>query len=165
MEPIVVSYSSVGIIHGPNKDAAATPIQAAGAAGIQGSIEIFPTYVEGLVDLEGFSHLILIYHLHRIKKSQLTVTPFLDTDAHGVFATRSPARPNPIGLSVVRLLSVHGNVLIIDDVDMFDETPLLDLKPFVPAFDHRSDVSVGWFSGKLDTLDGRTGDGRFTPGN
>jgi len=160
IEPIVLH--PIGVVRSAFAKPTDAPIQAAGAGGAEGTIEIFPEHAEGLADLAGFSHLIVLYRFHRITKTQLTVVPFLDTDAHGVFATRSPARPNALGLSVLRLLRVDGVRLHVQDVDMIDGTPVLDLKPFVPQFDHRSDVRIGWFEGKVGELQGRKADDRFS---
>jgi tRNA-Thr(GGU) m(6)t(6)A37 methyltransferase TsaA len=124
------------------------PIQASGAIDVQGSIEIFPNFLAGLKDLEAFSHLILIYHLHLSRGFNLEVQPFLDDKTHGVFATRAPRRPNPLGLSVVRLEGIEQSQLRVVDVDMLDGTPLLDIKPYVPSFDIREGARSGWFTGK-----------------
>lgn len=139
-----VSFVPIGVIHSPFTDLTGMPIQPTGAQGIKGSVEIFGEYTEGLKDIEGFSHLFLVYNFHRCSSYHLTVTPFLDTTPHGVFATRAPRRPNAIGLSVVRLIEVKGTTLVIEDVDILDGTPLLDLKPYVPAFDSYPVASSGW---------------------
>ena len=139
------------------------PIQATAAPGVRGRIELDPTLVEGLADLEGFSHLTLLYHLHLVTSPRLTVKPFLDDRVHGIFATRSPARPNPIGLSTVRLIAIEGSVIEVEDVDMVDGTPLLDIKPYVPAFDDRSDARIGWFASRLGGLARARADDRFSP--
>jgi tRNA-Thr(GGU) m(6)t(6)A37 methyltransferase TsaA len=159
-EPI--TFRPIGIIRTPFTDTSGMPIQATAAVGIAGRIELDPNLAAGLVDLEGFSHLTLLYHLHRITAPQLTVTPFLDDQPHGIFATRSPARPNPIGLSTVRLVSIDGSRIEIEDVDMVDGTPLLDIKPYVPEFDRRDDVRVGWFARRLDRLAEARSDDRFS---
>ena len=156
-----VRYVPIGVIHTPFKEPAGTPIQTTASVGSAGRIELDPTLADGLRDLDAFSHLILLYHLHRAGSVKLSVTPFLDDQEHGLFATRSPARPNPIGLSVVRLIRIEGARLDIEDVDMIDGTPLLDLKPYVPAFDARADVRVGWYAKRLDRLEGATADDRF----
>ena len=134
------------------------PIQPTSAASRPGTIEIQAPYVAGLRDLDGFSHVILLYHMHAVAGPSLTVTPFLDTEPRGLFATRAPTRPNPIGLSVVELVRITGNVLHVNDLDVLDQTPLLDLKPFVPEFDHRSDCRIGWLEGKTKS---RLSDDRF----
>jgi tRNA (adenine37-N6)-methyltransferase len=156
-----VTFRPIGIIRTPFVDTDGMPIQATAAVGVPGRIEIDAEFVEGLADLGGFSHLILVYHLHRMTAARLTVTPFLDDRPHGIFATRSPARPNPIGLSTVRLVSIAGSTLEIEDVDMVDGTPLLDIKPYVPAFDARHDVRVGWFTERLGGLPAARADDRF----
>lgn len=154
-------YEPIGVLHTPFSDPAGAPIQPPGARGVEGWAELRPELVEGLKDLEGFSHLILIYHCHRAKEPELLVKPFLDTRFHGVFAVRAPARPNPIGLSVVRLLAVEGSRLRLAEVDMLDGTPLLDLKPYVPQFDMpEGEVRIGWLTGKVAAAD-RCGDARF----
>jgi tRNA-Thr(GGU) m(6)t(6)A37 methyltransferase TsaA len=137
------------------------PIQSAAARGVPGRIELLPGLAEGTQDLDGFSHLWLIYHLHLVTGSGLTVTPFLDDRPHGVFATRSPKRPNPIGLSVVRLVRVEGSTLQLEDVDVLDGTPLLDIKPYVPDFDVREAERIGWFTGKTHRVSAVRSDDRF----
>ena len=158
-----INYKPIGIIHSPFKEIEGTPIQPAGAEGIQATIEVFPEYSRGLKDLEGFSHIILLYHFHLTQGYSLEVKPFLDEATHGLFATRSPLRPNPIGVSVVRLIEVKGPVLQIEDVDIVDNTPLLDIKPYVPDFDQRTAVLTGWLSGKSDNVRIRRADKRFVP--
>jgi len=141
-------FSYIGMISSPFSRIEGMPIQPLGAEGLVGHIELDPDYAAGLKDIEGFSHLILIYHLHRIEGYSLEVKPFLDTVTHGIFATRSPKRPNAIGLSVVRLLSVDGRRLAFANPDMLDGTPLLDIKPYVAAFDQVQPEREGWFSGR-----------------
>jgi tRNA-Thr(GGU) m(6)t(6)A37 methyltransferase TsaA len=121
-----------------------TPIQPVYAKGIQGTVEIFPEYAEGLRDINGFSHIYLIYYFHRAKPSRMIAKPYLEDAFHGVFATRTPHRPNPIGFSVVHLLACKENSLHIEDVDILDGTPLLDIKPFISRFDLRENVKDGW---------------------
>lgn len=125
-----------------------TPIQSAFSEG-RGEIQVLPEYEAGLKDIDGFSHLILLYYFHRAKRYSLSVKPFLDDTPRGLFATRYPARPNPIGLSVVRLLERKGNILQIAEVDVLDGTPLLDIKPYVPQFDERKGATVGWLEDRL----------------
>ena len=134
----------IGIIHSPHKEAEETPIQPVYARGIEGTAEIFPAYIDGLRDLEGFSHIYLLYHFHKARPAKLIVKPFLEDTPRGVFATRAPCRPNPIGFSVVRLVKIEGHVLRLEDVDVLDGTPLLDIKPYVSRFDHRENVRCGW---------------------
>lgn len=156
-----ITYTPIGKIHTPFTTLDGMPIQPSGALGVCGHITIESSYGPGLKDVDGFSHLILIYHFHRSKGFRLTVTPFLDTVERGLFATRAPRRPNPIGLSVVRLIRIDDRVIHIQDVDVLDGTPLLDIKPWVPAFDARDDVRLGWLADKQGH--GRTArsDGRF----
>ena len=158
------TYTPIGLIRSPFKEPDGTPIQPAAALGVAGTIEIFPEYSEGLWDIEGFSHLILVYHFHRARPASLTVVPFLDDRRHGIFATRAPARPNPLGLSIVSLIQVEGNVLHIQDVDIIDKTPLLDIKPYVPAFDIRNVERIGWLENNIDHLHRAADDGRFSSG-
>ena len=139
-----ITYQPVGVINSPYQTRAGMPIQASSALGIRGTINIFPEYGDGLKDLDGFSHIILLYHFHRTQEKALVITPFLDDQPRGVFATRSPNHPNTIGISTVRLLAVEGLRLNIQDVDILDGTPLLDIKPYVPSFDHREPERVGW---------------------
>jgi tRNA-Thr(GGU) m(6)t(6)A37 methyltransferase TsaA len=159
-----IKYRPIGIVHSPFKEPKGTPIQPSGAEGIGGTVEVFREYAEGegLRDLEGFSHIILIYHFHLAKKPSLRVKPFLDDEARGIFAMRGPSRPNPIGISTVRLLRIEGNTLHIQDVDIVDKTPLLDIKPYVPEFDIREVESIGWLEKKVSRLRVSKDDGRFT---
>jgi tRNA (adenine37-N6)-methyltransferase len=157
----MICLEPIGIIHSPFKEPKGTPIQATAAKDIEGLVEVYPQYAEGLKDVEGFTHLFLIYQLHLITKTSLLVKPFLGDELHGVFATRAPGRPNFIGLSIVRLIKVEGNKLHIKDVDMIDGTPLLDIKPYVEAFDARDHVRSGWFEQNLHKLETARDDGRF----
>ncbi|MBL7073825.1 tRNA (N6-threonylcarbamoyladenosine(37)-N6)-methyltransferase TrmO [candidate division KSB1 bacterium] len=156
-----IRYKPIGIIHSPFKEPYGTPIQSAGARGIEGVVEIFPEYAEGLKDIEGFSHIILIYHFHLSKGFSLRVKPYLDDQLHGVFVTRAPARPNPIGISIVRLVRIEGVKLYIQDVDIVDGTPLLDIKPYVPEFDIREVDNIGWLEKNVNKLHKTKDDGRF----
>jgi tRNA (adenine37-N6)-methyltransferase len=137
------------------------PIQPAGAEGVEGTVELREEFVPGLKDLEGFSHIILLYHFHASTGCSLEVTPFLDDAPRGVFATRAPRRPNPIGVSIVRLTGIDGSTLHIRELDILDGTPLLDIKPFVPEFDNREPARVGWLTEKLEELKRTKADGRF----
>jgi tRNA-Thr(GGU) m(6)t(6)A37 methyltransferase TsaA len=141
-----IAYKAIGTIRTPFKDVRGMPIQPVGAKEAFGTIKLERRYQAGLKDLSGFSHLILIYDFHRSKGFDLTVTPFLDSRPRGLFSTRAPRRPNPIGFSVVRLVRIRGSTLIIQGVDMLDGTPLLDIKPYVPQFDHSGSVRLGWLS-------------------
>ncbi len=139
-----ITYEPIGTIHSPFTRIEDMPIQPAGALGVRGTVEVFAEFAQGLQDLDGFSHLVLLYHFHRVRQARLVVVPFLDKEEHGVFATRAPTRPNPIGISVVELLRVEGPVLHIQNVDVLDGTPLLDIKPYVPQFDHFEVQRTGW---------------------
>jgi tRNA-Thr(GGU) m(6)t(6)A37 methyltransferase TsaA len=156
-----VTYKPIGVIHSPFKQPRGTPIQPAGAEGIAGTVEVFPEYADGLQDLDGFSHIILIYHFHLSGRPSLRVKPFMDDEVHGVFAMRAPSRPNPIGISVVRLVRVEGNVLHVQDVDIVDGTPVLDIKPYVPEFDVRDVEKTGWLEQNVHRLPTSRDDGRF----
>ncbi len=156
-----IIYRPIGVIHSPFKGIEGTPIQPTGAKGVKGTIEMDPAYAVGLEDLEGFSHLIVLYHFHLSKGFNLRVLPFLDTHYRGVFATRAPNRPNPIGLSVVKLVRIKGPVLTIENVDLVDGTPLLDIKPYVPEFNAAKAVKIGWLSKKIKKTDRIKADGRF----
>jgi tRNA (adenine37-N6)-methyltransferase len=134
----------IGVIHSPFTDKKQTPIQSTRSQAV-GSVEVFPEFIEGLHDLEGFSHIILLYVFHQADNYALRVKPFLDDQLRGLFATRYPCRPNPIGLSIVCLLGCHENILNIEGVDVLDGTPLLDIKPYVPEFDVRTNVKTGWY--------------------
>lgn len=150
----------IGKIHTPFERDREIPYQAHESKD-ESRIEVFKEYEEALKDIEGFSHLIVLYEFHNpieesikekyyLKSKGLLVKPYLDDEFHGKFSTRSPNRPNPIGLSIVRLLKRNENVLLVKRVDMLNETPLLDLKPYVPEFDQRDDVKVGWYDEKFE---------------
>jgi tRNA-Thr(GGU) m(6)t(6)A37 methyltransferase TsaA len=156
-----ITYKPIGTIHSPFKEIEGTPIQPTGAKGIAGTVEIDPEYSDGLKDIEGFSHIILIYHFHLSEGYLLKVKPFLDDNLHGVFTTRAPRRPNPIGMSVVKLISVDDCILHIEDVDIVDGTPLLDIKPYVPEFDARKTERIGWLYKKADKVSEVRADRRF----
>jgi tRNA-Thr(GGU) m(6)t(6)A37 methyltransferase TsaA len=144
MKPIFMH--PIGVIHTSFKEPAETPIQSSRSTA-HGEVEIFPDFVDGLDGVEEFSHLILLYVWHLAPTEvELKVKPFLDNQKYGVFATRYPCRPNPIGISVVQLLEREGNRLKIQGVDMLDETPLLDIKPYVPEFDIHPADRIGWYS-------------------
>jgi tRNA (adenine37-N6)-methyltransferase len=134
----------IGTIHSPFHEAEHTPIQASRSQAI-GLVQVFPEFADGLKDIEGLSHIHLLYVFHQSSGYALHVKPFLDDEEHGLFATRYPRRPNPIGISTVRLISRQENSLMVEGVDVLDGTPLLDIKPYVPEFDVRSDVRLGWY--------------------
>ena len=141
-----VVYQPIGIIHTEFTNEENTPIQGVFAKDAKGKVEVFPKYAAGLKDIDGFSHIILIYHFHLSEGYLLVAKPFLDDEEKGIFSIRHFRRPNPIGLSVVRLDRVKGNVLEVSEVDIRDGTPLLDIKPYVAQFDNRTDVKSGWLS-------------------
>lgn len=148
----------IGVLHSPFTEPAGTPIQGVYAPESVGTAEVFAEFAEGLADIEGFSHLYLIYLFDRSPGYALTVMPSRDSTPRGVFATRAPRRPNPLGLSIVRLVAREGNLLRLAEVDFLDGTPLLDIKPYVPAFDCRADCRSGWLEGGEDRT---VADGRF----
>ncbi|MGB7992494.1 tRNA (N6-threonylcarbamoyladenosine(37)-N6)-methyltransferase TrmO [Methanoregula sp.] len=155
------SYQPIGTIHSAFTDVAGMPIQPNGARGVQGTIDLVPDFCEGLSDLDGFSRIFLLYALHRSSGYSLTVTPFLDPIPRGVFATRSPKRPNAIGLSIVRLTGIDKCKLSIEDVDVVDGTPLLDIKPYVPEFDAYPGERCGWLSAVAHKAKHTRSDDRF----
>jgi len=153
-----IKYRPIGIIHTEFWNKKDTPIQGVFAKDAKGKVEIFPEYAAGLKDIEGFSHLILIYHFHLSDGYSLISMPFLEDQPHGIFSIRHFKRPNSMGLSVVKLEEVKGNILEVSEVDVLDGTPLLDIKPFVPLFDNRSDAKSGWVSNPhLDMARGESG--------
>lgn len=137
------------------------PIQPAGATSVKGQVEVLSAYQDGLQDLDGFSHIILLYLFHRSRGFELKVVPFLDTTSRGVFATRAPKRPNPIGLSVVQLERIEGRILHVQGIDVLDGTPLLDIKPYVPEFDVQVEVRTGWLEQANKKAQDKRSDGRF----
>jgi tRNA-Thr(GGU) m(6)t(6)A37 methyltransferase TsaA len=140
----------IGIIHTEDTKPQGTPIQPLfGKEGSLGRAEVFSEYVEGLTDLEGFSHIILIYAFHLSKEYRMMVTPFLDDNPRGLFSTRAPRRPNPIGISAVELVAVNDSSVVFRNPDMVDGTPLLDIKPYVPDFDSIQAQRIGWLNGKI----------------
>ncbi|MBN1393940.1 MAG: tRNA (N6-threonylcarbamoyladenosine(37)-N6)-methyltransferase TrmO [Pirellulales bacterium] len=139
-----IVYRAIGIIRSEHVDPERTPIQPVYSKGCRGRAEVFPEYADGLRDLEGFSHIYLVYHMHRAGRASLTVKPFLQDVERGVFATRAPCRPNPIGMSIVRLLRREENTLHLDGVDVLDGAPLLDIKPYTAKFDRIEDTRNGW---------------------
>jgi tRNA-Thr(GGU) m(6)t(6)A37 methyltransferase TsaA len=154
-------YKPIGIIHSKYKKKKGVPIQGTLSKSSKGRIKIFPEFKDGLKDLDGFSHIFLIYQFHLSKGYSLLIKPFLEDKEHGLFATRAPRRPNPIGISIVKLKKIKDNKLYIDEVDIIDGTPLLDIKPFIPDFDSRKNITVGWIEGKLKHKDKYISDNRF----
>jgi tRNA (adenine37-N6)-methyltransferase len=145
-----ITIHPIGKIRTPHTDVKNMPIQPIAANAIQGQIELLPQYEKGLKDIEGFSHITLLYHLHKIEGYELHVIPFMDTEPHGIFATRAPKRPNAIGISTVKLLRVEKNILYIEQVDMLNGSPLIDIKPFYPRYDNRENVQIGWLEKNKD---------------
>jgi len=156
-----IEFIPIGVIHTPFKKPEGMPIQPAGAIGINGTVEIFEKYRAGLNDLDGFSHIVLLYFFHRSQGFNLRVVPYLDSEMRGLFATRAPRRPNAIGLSVVQLELIEDGVLHIQNVDILDGTPLLDIKPYVPEFDAHGEVRTGWLEKARKTVANRKSDDRF----
>ena len=156
-----IVYRPIGFVHSPFTEPIGMPIQPRFADGAEGTVEVFEDLGPGLADLDGFSHIHLIYHLHCSSGHALTVVPYMDTEQRGLFATRSPRRPNPIGLSVVRLLGITGTRLLVADLDILDGTPVLDIKPFNPEVDHRERCRIGWMEGVSNRSQTGVADGRF----
>jgi tRNA-Thr(GGU) m(6)t(6)A37 methyltransferase TsaA len=159
-----IIFRRIGTIYSPYMTTADMPIQPRGAIGVAGRVEVFPEFSEGLADVAGFSHIYLLYHFHMVAEARLRVVPFLDAERRGVFATRAPARPNPLGLSVVRLREVRGDILLVENIDVLDGTPLLDIKPYVPVFDHWEVESTGWLAEKGFLARTMRADDRFNRG-
>jgi len=156
-----IIYSPIGTIHSPFHDLTSMPIQPSSDSSAPGTVELLPEFTPGLQDLDGFSHIILIYHLHRSDHYSLTVIPFLDSKPHGIFATRAPNRPNQIGISVTRLLRIENNILFVDNLDVLDDTPLLDIKPYVPEFDAPTEIRLGWLEKVKPYIHTTRSDNRF----
>ena len=156
-----IEISPIGIVHSPLKDPCGAPIQPAGGADIEGQVEVFPEFEEGLKDVDGFTYIILLFHLNRSSGYNLTVTPFMDDTPRGLFATRAPRRPGGIGLSTVRVTGVEGNKIKVCELDILDGTPLLDIKPFVPEFDNRYEAKTGWLEKRAHQSRHKKADDRF----
>ncbi|MGC9375615.1 MAG: tRNA (N6-threonylcarbamoyladenosine(37)-N6)-methyltransferase TrmO [Bacteroidales bacterium] len=157
----LLNFQAIGVIKTPFKTIGEMPIQPTGGNGVEGRIEILTQYAEGLDDLDGFSHIIVIYHFHQTKKYELKVIPFMDDKLRGVFATRAPKRPNPIGFSVVRLNKIENNILFVQDIDILNDTPVLDIKPFIPDVDSPEVYKLGWLEGISDKMKHKKSDNRF----
>jgi tRNA-Thr(GGU) m(6)t(6)A37 methyltransferase TsaA len=156
-----IEFRPIGTIHSPFTDPEGMPIQPVGAAGVKGTVEVFEDFRPALKDLDGFSHIILLYHFHRSHGFNLHVVPFMDSEPRGLFATRAPKRPNPIGLSVVQLDKIEDGMLHIQSVDILDGTPLIDIKPYVPKFDAQVGVRTGWLEKARKTASSQKSDARF----
>lgn len=157
-----VTFQPIGIVHTPFRTPTGTPINPKGGCGVKGEVEIFPEYAAGLQDIGGFSHLFLIFVLHKVTERKLVGLPFLDNTPHGVFAMRTPTRPNPIGLSLVKLVGVNDNRLAIEDLDIVDGSPLLDIKPYVPDFDSATNCRLGWLTNNVSRAPQTRDDGRYS---
>jgi tRNA-Thr(GGU) m(6)t(6)A37 methyltransferase TsaA len=156
-----ILYRPIGIIHSPFNNLEDMPIQPTSDVSGSGIVEIYPQFMDGLKDLEGFSHIYLLYHFHKMRQPNLIVTPFLDKEPHGIFATRAPSRPNPIGLSLVELVRLENNLIYVERLDVLNETPLLDVKPYVPEFEHAHKVRIGWLEQVKGDIQTRKSDTRF----
>ena len=154
-----LQLNPIGVIHSPYREPGGTPIQPAFGGGVRGEVEVHEEYADALDDLEGFEHIWLIYWLHRARPHRLKVVPYRDTVERGLFATRAPSRPNPIGLSLVRLVGRESNRLQVEGLDILDGTPLLDIKPYIPKIDARAGSKAGWFDAGRDARE--VADGRF----
>ncbi len=139
-----IIFNPIGIIHSPFTELSGMPIQPTSESSAKGHLEIYSEYTDGLKDLEGFSHIYLLYHLHKAAPAKLQLKPFLDNEIRGLFSTRAPRRPNPIGLSLVKILRVEDNFVHIANIDILDGTPLLDIKPYIPEFESTKDIRTGW---------------------
>ncbi len=152
---------SIGIIRTPFTTINDMPIQPRGEAACQGQVVVNKDLQEGLADLAGFSHIYLLYHFHKASRTELTVTPFMDNEPRGVFATRSPLRPNHIGLSIVELMEINQNIITVANIDVLDNTPLLDIKPYISAFDRVNLSRSGWMQASEEEVRQKRSDTRF----
>lgn len=152
----------IGIIRTPFTELQGMPIQPTGAQDVIGEVIVHPELTEGLRDLDGFSHIYLIYHLHKVVDTRLTVIPFMDKVPRGVFSTRAPVRPSRLGLSIVELLEVHENRLTVRGADMLDGSPLIDIKPYIAAFDCPANATSGWMTAARGEVGSKRADDRFT---
>jgi tRNA-Thr(GGU) m(6)t(6)A37 methyltransferase TsaA len=151
-----IMMNPIGVIHSPYKEPKDIPIQGVFKPDVEAWIELKEEYSKGLADLDGFSHAIILYHFHKSSTEQIQCRPFLEDDVHGIFAIRSPHRPNHIGLSVVRICAIEDNRLYFREVDVLDKTPVLDVKPYVKYFDARDGAVSGWVDKHFE--DGRAPD-------
>lgn len=148
-----ITMKPIGVIHTPYKTTKDMPIQGAFDEKTTGEVELFQEYEEGLKDLEGFSHVILIYYFNRAKEEKLLAKPFLEDVERGIFSIRGPMRPNHIGFSIVKVHKIKNNIITFSEVDILDKTPLLDIKPYVSYFDSRENTKQGWLEKHF--LDGK----------
>jgi tRNA-Thr(GGU) m(6)t(6)A37 methyltransferase TsaA len=152
---------SIGTIHSPHKSIEDMPIQPKGASDVEGQVIVDEKYIDGLQGIEGFSHIYLFYSFHKATRTELLVTPFMDNQTRGVFATRSPLRPNHIGMSIVKLKRVEGNKVIVNGIDILDGTPLLDIKPYIEKFDAVKESTSGWLQASDEEISKKRSDNRF----
>jgi len=158
---VPLTLHPIGVVHTPWKQPTGTPIQGAFRPDVEGEVVLTEELAPALHDLDGFSHAIVLYAFHRSEGYRTKVVPYLDDVERGLFATRAPRRPNPIGLTVVRILAVEGHRLRVAGVDMLDGTPVLDIKPYVPAMDRPDEVRIGWLERALAFGPCTTADDRF----
>ncbi len=156
-----MTLKPIGTIHTPFKDLQQMPIQPKGAADTQGTLVLHEAYKAGLKDLEGFSHVYILYYFHKATRTELLVTPFMDTEIRGVFSTRSPLRPSHLGMSVCEVISVLDTIITLKGIDVLDGTPLLDIKPYIPQFDRVSDIKTGWMTKNESEVADMVSDNRF----
>jgi tRNA-Thr(GGU) m(6)t(6)A37 methyltransferase TsaA len=160
---MTISFEPIGLIRTPFTEAGGMPIQPKGAENITATVEVFAPFREGLADLDGFTHIYLIYHFHQSHGYRLKVVPFMDNVERGLFSTRAPKRPNPVGLSVVRLEKIEQGILHVRGADVLDKTPLLDIKPYAPTFDSpEEEVRTGWLERSRHHVASSTSDERFS---
>jgi len=157
----MIELTPIGTIHSPFTDLKGMPVQPTAAEGVRGTVEVFEEYLDGLADLDGFSHIMLLYHFHQSRGFELRVVPFLDTTPRGLFATRAPRRPNPVGVSIVQLDKIEETTLFIQNIDVLDGTPLIDIKPYVPEFDKPENTRTGWLEQAGKSVRDKKSDERF----
>lgn len=157
-----LALETIGTIHSPFRRLKGMPVQCLGSGCADGRVVVEERLAEGLKDLDGFSHIYLVYQFHEAARTELQVVPYMDTEVRGVFATRSPLRPAHLGISVVELLNVTGNVLTVRGLDVLDGTPLIDIKPYIPQFDCWPNATCGWMKASRFEVERRRADDRFT---
>ena len=155
------TIQAIGTIHSPYTTLEDMPIQPKGALTVEGHLIVDERYIDGLQDLDGFSHIYLLYSFHKATRTELLVTPFMDTERRGVFSTRSPLRPNHIGMSIVKLVRIEGNKVVVRAIDIIDGTPLLDIKPYVEKFDVVGESRSGWLQANDEEISNKRSDNRF----
>lgn len=151
----------IGMIYTPFKELENMPIQPKGASNTIGKLIIDQKYADGLKDLDGFSHIYLIYHFHKANRTELVTTPFMDSVPRGIFSTRSPLRPSHIGISITKIISIQDNIVTIEGIDILNETPLIDIKPYIPEFESVVDVKTGWMNKNDTDVKLKLSDNRF----